>query len=176
MRWRWPLVAAALCCSCGERKCPVPNLDGAPLPMTAARAMELAPNIRTGLAVSVTERSGRCEMINTVDERGCDNSDCVDGRKRASVFVLGPNVSVPASADCGGEVAVADLRRLGAEEQITNDGGEVVVSAPPGLSLVWVSVNGLCGECPENEAGRGCRFDVTEGAIQARDLVLRRSF
>lgn len=157
---------------CGSTPCP-PGIEL--LPMTAGRAMALAPQVETGLAVTTTEIYGDCREKPMSEEAGCPGDEaCARVRAGLTVYVAPANQSLPNGSSCGKAFEVEGLApHLVAQTPAPQ--GEVVVTLAPGTYLALLSVDGLCADCGSFGAGEPCVVEVRRGQVTLRDLVLDRS-
>lgn len=169
----WLAISASFAIlGCGNTPCP-PAIELTP--MTAGRAMALAPGIETGLAVTTTEIYGDCRQKPPSEEVACPGDEaCAKVRGGLTLYVASANQSLPNGSTCGDAFEVDGLApHLVA--QTPAPGGEVVVALAPGTYLALLSGDGACADCGSFGAGEPCVVEVRRGQVTLRDLVLDRS-
>jgi hypothetical protein len=165
-------VAVLLAAGCGGTPCP-PVVEE--IPMTAARAQGISPEITTGFAASTTNVFGDCRTQTPPPSDSCGNVACVRRRESMAIYIVPVNLSLPNAPACRGGFAVADLVPIAERIERTSEIGELVVALEPGSHLALLSADGICADCGNLGAGTPCLFDVERGLVTARDLVLDRS-
>lgn len=153
----------------GGGSCPRPSAP--PLPMTEARAKELAPAISTGVAVSTTEIRGDCRTT-TATVPACGEL-CARRRAPFQVWAVAANVSIPSRPACG--PTPRELDGLTPHRGTASAEGELVLALPPGRFSLYLAQGGECAACGLERDGAGCSVDVQSGTLTVRDLALDRA-
>jgi len=150
--------------------CDVPVDPG---PMSAARAAVIAPEVRTGLGLSVTHVSGDCRPrpVAQVPAGPCGDGRCRRARAPLEVLVVAANVSVPLDPRCEDAPNAEALRALAADARVASEVGEVVFALPAGTYSPHLVASDGCAPCGDPGAG-ACAVRVEDGQVAARDLVL----
>ncbi|MFO0727136.1 MAG: hypothetical protein U1E65_25365 [Myxococcota bacterium] len=163
-------LAGVLLAACDSRgSCP-PAL--VPLPMTVARAMEISPEVREGIAVSTTLIRGDCRASTATVAKSCAQS-CAHERAPLGVWVVPSNVSIPRRCATGPDPA--DLSRLAAQQGIADANGELVLAVSEGRYAVYLAEPGGCAACGREDEGAACVVDVAPQSVTVRDVVLDRA-
>lgn len=169
------VAAANVHADCGSVCTPATQ----PVPMTAAQANRIDPSVTTGFAASTTYVFGDCRPVaatgvTTAVCEGDDDSICARERRPLRVFVLPVNQSVPIDEACGDGASVDELASRAVIDAKASEKGELVVALAAGHYLVFTTVDERCGVCGLS-GDDGCRIEVVDGRITARDLVVDAS-
>lgn len=168
-------TAGLIGCGSGER---CPGTDVPPAPMTAARAAQLAPDVRRGVALSISLRAAACPEVNTdggvVLAAGCPATDCGAQRRPLEVLALPLGTSIPRDDGLCPRRAEA-LAPLAAARASASAAGELVLPLEPGdYTLYLVDPSTGCAACGRVEEGSGCAVTVLSTGLVVRDVLLDR--